>query len=88
MMELNFSVEQIVGAAAVDLGGVYRNLTGKTDDPFPHFNELLASRYPDMRTIPDEHPDNPWPIGDLVDDVVDEDDIPMIDWGRGRFVGP
>jgi len=33
--ERKFSVAQIIAAAAPDLGGVYRNLTGETGDPFP-----------------------------------------------------
>ncbi|HEY8764208.1 MAG TPA: hypothetical protein VIM18_08460 [Solirubrobacteraceae bacterium] len=88
MMQLKFSVDQIVGAGAPDLAGVYRNLTGEPDDPFPHFKELLDGRYPGARTIPDGHPDNPWPIGHLVEEVVDEDEIPTIPWGRSGFIRP
>jgi hypothetical protein len=88
MMQLKFGVDQIVGAAAADLASVYRNLTGKIDDPFPHFKELLDGRYPGARTIPD-HPDNPWPIGHLADDLIDKDEVPPIDWGYGgRFFRP
>jgi hypothetical protein len=79
MMQLKFGVDQIVGAAAPDLASVYRTLTRKTDDPFPHFKELLESRYPGTRTIPD-HPDNPWPIGHLAEDLIDEDEVPIIPW--------
>ena len=46
MMELKFGVDQIVGAAAVDLTGVYRNLTGETGDPFPHFKECSRAAIP------------------------------------------
>jgi hypothetical protein len=79
LMQLKFSVDQIVAGAASDMGGVYRNLTGNTDDPVPHFKELLDGRYPGTRTIPD-HPDNPWPIGHLADDIIDEDHVPIIPW--------
>jgi hypothetical protein len=79
MMQLKFGVDQIVGAAAPTLADVYRTLTGKSDDPFPTFKGLLESRYPGTRTISD-HPDNPWPIGHLAEDIVDEDDVPIIPW--------
>jgi hypothetical protein len=87
MMQLKFGVDQIVGAAAPTVADVYRTLAGKSDDPFPTFKGLLESRYPGTRTIPD-HPDNPWPIGHLADDLVDDDEVPPIDWGIGRFVRP
>jgi hypothetical protein len=87
MMQLKFGVDQIVGAASVDLGSVYRNLTGKKDDPFPLFKQLLDGRFPGTATIPD-HPDNPWPIGHLADDLIDDEELPIIDWGQGRFMRP
>ncbi len=60
--QLGFSVNQIVAAAASELSGVYRNLTGGTEDPFPRFKQLLDSRYPGTTTIPGDNPDNPFPI--------------------------
>ena len=78
IMHLEFAVDEIVEAVVVDLAGVDRNVTGKTDDPFLHPNEGLDWRYPSPSTASD-HPDNPWPIGHLAEDLID-DDVPMIDW--------
>jgi hypothetical protein len=61
-IQLGFSVNQIVAAAAPELSGVYRNLTGGTEDPFPRFKQLLDSRYSGTSTIPGDNPDNPFPI--------------------------
>jgi hypothetical protein len=60
--QLGFSVNQIVAAAAAELSGVYRNLTGGTEDPFPRFKQLLDSRYRGTTAIPGDNPDNPFPI--------------------------
>ena len=60
---------EIVAASHPDLAGTYSTLTGEQGDPFPAFKELLGKRYPGTTTIDGTHPDNPWPIGDLVDEV-------------------
>ena len=39
--QLGFSINQIVAAGAPTLGGVYRNLTGDSGDPFPFFKQLM-----------------------------------------------
>jgi hypothetical protein len=66
-VQLGFSVAQIVGAAAATLTGVYQNLTGDTNDPFPYFKAMLDAAYPSMTTssIPGPNYDNPYPLGTL-----------------------
>jgi len=44
-------IKRIIAAAAPTLAGVYRNLTGGSDDPFPTFKALLDEHFP--RTNPD-----------------------------------
>lgn len=66
VMQLKFSVDQIVGSGGPTVADAYRALTHKDEDPFPEFKALLDSRYPGTATIPD-HPDNPWPIGHLAE---------------------
>jgi hypothetical protein len=83
-IERKFTVPQIVAAAAPDLGGAYRNLTGDAADPFPKFKELLDGRYPGTMTIDGTHPDNPWPIGHLLKDIEGlAPPMPVMGWGRG-----
>ena len=83
LVQQGFTVNQIVGAGAPDLGGVYRNLTGDLVDPFVVFKSLLETRYPGATTIPDDHPDNPWPIGHLAGDVLAERVQPITPWAQG-----
>ena len=64
--QLGFSIEQIVGAAAGTLGGVYRNLTGTSIDPFPHFKQLVDSYFPGTATITGADLDNPFPLKDVL----------------------
>ena len=45
-IQLGFSINQIVAAAASTLSDVYRNLTGDTGDPFPFFKRLLDVAFP------------------------------------------
>jgi hypothetical protein len=85
LFECKFTVARIVGAGAPTMVGVYRVLTGRSDDPFPEFKRLLDQRYPGTRQIPGTLPDNPWPIGHLAEDLED-DSIPIIPWGRGGFI--
>jgi hypothetical protein len=62
--QLDFSINQIVAAAGVTLAAVYRNLTNNSDDPFPHFKQLLDSRFP-LQTasdVPGPNFDDPGPI--------------------------
>jgi hypothetical protein len=56
-----FPFEQIVQRGGPTLADTYRNLTGKTDDPFPAFAGLLNTKFPAGTTTnwPD---DNPFPI--------------------------
>jgi hypothetical protein len=44
--QLGFSIKQIVGAAAATLAGVYKNLSGDSNDPFPLFKEILGVWFP------------------------------------------
>lgn len=60
--QLGFSINEIVGAAAPELSGVYRNLTSHPGDPFPLFKLLLDRAYPGTTSIPGNNPDNPWPL--------------------------
>ena len=48
-VQLGFSIESII-AAAPNLAGVYRNLTGDTSDPFPFFKQLLDNAFPGTTT--------------------------------------
>ncbi len=63
--QLGFTINQIVGAAASELAGVYANLTGDASDPFPFFKQLLDTAYPGTTTIGGANPDNPFPLGIL-----------------------
>jgi hypothetical protein len=65
--QLGFSVNAIVGGGANELSGVYRNLTGDTNDPFPYFKQLLDAAFPSTTTssIPGPNRDNPYPVGAL-----------------------
>ena len=46
-------INEIVAAGAKTLGGVYRNLTGDTADPFPFFKQLVRHGLP--RHLHDHH---------------------------------
>ncbi|MBL7487680.1 hypothetical protein I6A60_21930 [Frankia sp. AgB1.9] len=60
--QLGFTVEAIVAAGAPTLGGVYRNLTGDTADPFPAFKNLIDTYFPGTSTITGGNLDNPFPL--------------------------
>jgi hypothetical protein len=60
--QLGFGVNAIVAAGASTLGGVYRNLTGKTDNPFPFFKMLLDKAFPGTATITTGNLDDPFPL--------------------------
>ncbi|HWH09806.1 MAG TPA: hypothetical protein VG165_01655 [Solirubrobacteraceae bacterium] len=60
--QLGYSINQIIAAAAPELSGVYKNLTGHSGDPFPAFKKLLDDNYPGTTTIPGSNPDNPFPL--------------------------
>jgi hypothetical protein len=61
--QLSFGIMDILAAAASELSGVYKNLTGDPTDPFPPLKDLLDTVYPDSATIPCTNPDNPYPLG-------------------------
>ena len=63
--QLGFSLNQIVAAGAATLGGVYRNLTGDTADPFPFFKQLVDTAFPGTAIITSGNLDNPFPVGIL-----------------------
>jgi hypothetical protein len=50
--QLGYSIKDIIAAAASELSGVYKNLTGDPSDPFPPFKNLLDTYYPGTTTIP------------------------------------
>jgi hypothetical protein len=63
--QLGFGIDQIVGGAAATLAGVYKNLTGDPNDPFPVFKQLLDARFPSQTSsaVPGPNFDDPWPLG-------------------------
>ncbi len=65
--QLGFTINQIVGAGASTLAGVYKNLTGDASDPFPFFKRLLDLQFPSQTSsaLPGPNFDDPWPIGIL-----------------------
>ena len=64
-VQLGFSINSMIAAAAPELAGVYKNLTGDASDPFPFFKQLLDNAFPGTTTIPGSNPDNPYPLGAL-----------------------
>jgi len=72
-VQLGFQPNEIIAAApgvsnaSTCLRGVYTNLTGDTNDPFPFFSSLLANAFPpdEQSSIPGPNPDNPFPLGSL-----------------------
>ena len=62
--QFGFGTAQICQAAAPTLGGVYRNLTGESGDPFPFFKLLLDNAYTQdaVASIPLPNPDDPFPL--------------------------
>lgn len=68
--QLGYNIKRIIAAAAPTLGGVYRNLTGTTPDPFPAFKAQLdrafprtdAAGNPITSVVPGPNPDNPYPL--------------------------
>ncbi|MGF6600669.1 hypothetical protein P3T23_005408 [Paraburkholderia sp. GAS448] len=63
--QLGFGINAIVAAGANTLGGVYRNLTGDTANPFPFFKQLVDTALPGTSTITSGNLDNPFPLGIL-----------------------
>jgi hypothetical protein len=65
-LQLGFSVNRIIAAAAPHLTGnltrVYKNLTGKHDNPFPHFKQLLDTAFPGKAEIPPTTNFSPFPL--------------------------
>ena len=68
--QLGYSIKRVIAAAGHDLGVVYRNLTGASDDPFPAFKAQLDRAFPRTdgagnpipAVIPGPNPDNPYPL--------------------------
>jgi hypothetical protein len=71
--QLGYSTAQICQGAASTLGGVYRNLSGDSADPFPFLKQLLDNAYPPdaVSSIPGPNFDNPFPLA-LVSFWVDK----------------
>jgi hypothetical protein len=59
-----FSPKQIVANGAPTLAGVYKNLTGNTDNPFPVFKSLLDNAFQSQTNsaVPGPNFDDPWPL--------------------------
>lgn len=61
--QLGYSVEKIIAAGAASLDIVYHHLTGKVDDPFPAFKQMLESAFPGNSIITTgRNLDNPFPL--------------------------
>jgi Repeat of unknown function (DUF346) len=60
--QLGFSINSIIAAAASELSGVNKDLTGDSNDPFPAFWKLLNASFPGTTAIPGSNPDNPFPL--------------------------
>jgi len=61
--QLNFTIPQIVAAAASNLAGVYTNLTGDAGDPFPFFKRLMQAFPGPGGITTGANLDNPFPVG-------------------------
>lgn len=62
-VQLNFTINQIIAAAAPNPAGVYSNLTGDTGNPFPFFQTLMNA-YPGPGGLTSgQNLDNPFPAG-------------------------
>lgn len=64
-VQLGFTINQMIAAAASELSGVYATLTGDSSDPFPFFKQLLDTAFPGTQTIGGANSDNPYPLGIL-----------------------
>jgi hypothetical protein len=64
--QLGYSIDQIVGAGASTLSGVYKNLTGNSADPFPLFKATLDLWFPSTTSsaVPGPNFDDPWPLAE------------------------
>ena len=60
--QLGFDIKPIVAAGTSTLGGVYTNLTGDPNDPFPFFKQVLDNAFPEKSTITGGNLDNPFPL--------------------------
>jgi hypothetical protein len=63
--QLGFNIKSIVAAGASTLSGVYKNLTGDPNDPFPLFQEIVYAAFPASSknsTIKTGNLDNPFPL--------------------------
>jgi hypothetical protein len=62
-VNLNFSIDSIIAAAAPNPAGVYSNLTGDDGNPFPFF-QTLVNAYPGPAGLSTGvNLDNPFPVG-------------------------
>jgi len=74
--QLGYNIKRIIAAGASTLGGVYRNLTGDSRNPFPAFKTQLDQAFPRFdssgnpitSTIPGPNPDNPYPLNVLTEE--------------------
>jgi PKD repeat protein len=78
--QYGFTMKQICTAAAPTLGGVYKKLTGKTNDPFPAFLAQLDQKFPrgtpvDLSGYLDDY--NPYPIATVVPPTSKNGDWPL-----------
>lgn len=75
--QLGYDIYRIIAAAAPNLAGVYRNLTGSSADPFPNFKAMLDAAFPRTdphgvplnSVVPGPNPDNPYPLNEYQAEV-------------------
>jgi hypothetical protein len=60
--QLGCPIQVMTANGAKELSGVYANITGDQNDPFPYFKNLVDIGYPGTATITGPNLDNPWPI--------------------------
>src|SRR5262245_15415687 len=63
-VELDFTIKEIIAAYSTNMATAYGRLTGRSENPFPGFLNLLQRFYPASQTaqIPGPVSDNPFPL--------------------------
>jgi hypothetical protein len=60
--QLGHSIDAIIAAAAPTLAGVYSNLTGDPNNPFPRFKQIVDHSFPGTSFVTSGNLDNPFPL--------------------------
>jgi hypothetical protein len=63
--QLGIPITVMTANGAKELSGVYANVTGDENDPFPFFKNLVDIGFPGTATITSGNLDNPWPIAPM-----------------------